>query len=76
MPAYVLDGQAEVAFAKQVQYLSLYIIKKKVLDAHRLELRGVSTGKGCIRFKRPDQIDWALVGNLLRETAKSNDQPC
>ncbi len=36
MPAYLFDGQAEVAFAKQVHCPFLYIIKKKVLDAHRL----------------------------------------
>ncbi len=68
MPTYKLNGQAEVAFAKQVKYFSLYIMKEEVLDAHRDDLQGLSLGKGCIRYQRPDQIDWAMIGTLLRET--------
>jgi uncharacterized protein YdhG (YjbR/CyaY superfamily) len=76
MPTYTLNGQSEVAFARQVKYLSLYIMKEEVLDAHRPDLRGLSLGKGCIRYRRPDQIDWAIVRTLLSETKTSAAPAC
>ena len=49
-------------------HLSLYIAKQGVLDAHRAVLAGLSVGKGCIRYRRPDQIDWDVVTDLLADT--------
>ena len=76
MPTYMLDGEVEVGFARQVKYLSLYIAKKGVLDAHRDQLQNLSLGKGCIRFQRPDQVDWSVIEVLLRETVVSVERPC
>ena len=76
MPTYKLNGQPEVAFARQVKHFSLYIMKEEVLDAHRHDLRGLSLGKGCVRYKRPDQIDWAVVRTLLKETKASAARAC
>jgi uncharacterized protein YdhG (YjbR/CyaY superfamily) len=76
MPTYTVGGEPEIAFAKQVQYLSLYIMKKGVLDAHRGDLRDLSLGKGCVRYRRPDQIDWPVVELLLKETVQSTESPC
>jgi uncharacterized protein YdhG (YjbR/CyaY superfamily) len=76
MPAYARAGQVEVTFAKQAHYLSLYILKKPVFDAHRGDLAGLSLGKGCIRYRRPGQIDWEVVSRLLSETCKSASDIC
>ena len=76
MPTYQRADTTEVAFARQVRHLSLYIAKPGVLDAHRHECRGLSVGKGCIRFTRPDQVDWDLVHALLTETVASPERPC
>ncbi len=76
MPSYSLDGEVAVAFAKQAGYLSLYILKKPVLDAHRAELTGLSVGKGCIRFRRTGQLDWDLVGRLLSESRSTSAGSC
>jgi uncharacterized protein YdhG (YjbR/CyaY superfamily) len=76
MPAYARADQVEVTFAKQAQYLSLYILKKPVLDAHRGDLAGLSLGKSCIRYRRPDQIDWTLVSRLLADTDKAASDIC
>ena len=76
MPAYARAGQVEVTFAKQAHYLSLYILKKPVFDAHRGDLAGLSLGKGCIRYRRPGQIDWDVVSRLLSETRKSAGVIC
>jgi uncharacterized protein YdhG (YjbR/CyaY superfamily) len=76
MPSYSRAGQVEVAFAKQAKYLSLYILKQPVFDAHRGDLSGLSLGKGCIRYRRPDQIDWTIVTSLLSETHGSIADIC
>ena len=76
LPSYARDGQAEVAFGRQARYLSLYILKKPVLDACREQLAGISTGKGCIRYRRPDQIDWDIVTTLLSHTRTSAAAIC
>ena len=70
------DGTVEVSFAKQARYLSLYILKQPVLDAHRAELAHLSVGKGCVRFGRPEQIAWELVARMLAETAAGDDDIC
>jgi hypothetical protein len=59
-----------------VQYLSLYILQQSVLDAHRNELAGLSVGKGCVRFRRTDQVDWAVVTSLLSATRASDGEIC
>jgi uncharacterized protein YdhG (YjbR/CyaY superfamily) len=76
MPSYARTGQTEVAFGKQARYLSLYILKQPVLDRHRTALAGLRLGKGCIRYQRPDQIDWDIVTSLLSDTAKSGAEIC
>jgi uncharacterized protein YdhG (YjbR/CyaY superfamily) len=76
MPVYKRDGVMEVAFASQKHYISLYILKKPVLDEHRAALKNCSIGKGCIRFKKPEQIDFEVVKTLLRGTLESESKPC
>jgi len=76
MPSYSRDGQTEVGFGKQAHYLSLYVLKKSVLDAHRANLAGLSLGKGCIRYRRPDAIDWEVVSRLLADVCASDDVVC
>lgn len=76
MPSYMKDGVGEVAWASQKQYISLYILKQGVVDAHRDALAGVNVGKGCIRWTRPDAIDWTIVESLLRATTTSTEAAC
>jgi uncharacterized protein YdhG (YjbR/CyaY superfamily) len=76
MPVYKRDGVMEVAFASQKQYILLYLLKKDVVERHRAALNGCRIGKGCIRFPKVDQIDFAVVAALLRDTAKSKSAPC
>ena len=44
MPSYTRDGQLEVSFAKQAHYLSLYILKRPVFEAHHAALAGLNLG--------------------------------
>jgi uncharacterized protein YdhG (YjbR/CyaY superfamily) len=76
MPAYLDGDEVTVGFAKQARCLSLHIAKASVLDAHRGRLTGLDVGKGCVRSRRPDQVDWSVVGDLRSATASSPEAPC
>ncbi len=41
MPSYERSGRVEVGFGKQTRYLSLYILKQPVFEAHRAQLSGL-----------------------------------
>lgn len=76
MPVYSRTSVGEVSFASQKNYISLYILKQEVLDAHRAELAGISLGKGCIRYSRPAKIDFDLVRRMLEETRAASGAVC
>jgi len=76
MPSYKRDGQVEVAFASQKQYISLYILKEDVLNKHRHLLAGLNLGKGCIRYSKPDKIDFDVVEQILTENYHSDSEIC
>lgn len=78
MPGYARNGVVEVGFASQKHFIALYILRNDVMDAHRalLDGKGISLGKGCIRYSRPERIDFAVVEKLLKETAQSTGDIC
>jgi uncharacterized protein YdhG (YjbR/CyaY superfamily) len=76
MPAYLRGGEVEVGFASRKRYLSLYVLREAALEAGADRLAGLSVGKGCIRFPRPEQIDPALVRALLRATVADDGPIC
>ncbi len=76
MPAYQRRGVPELAFASQKQYVALYVMKKDVVDEFREALPAASIGKGCIRFTKPEQIDFAVIERILRRTTESASAPC
>jgi uncharacterized protein YdhG (YjbR/CyaY superfamily) len=76
MPSYTKNGEVEVAFASQKKYISFYILKKPVLDQYRDQLKGANVGKGCIRYTKPEKIDFAMVKQLLDATADSDAPVC
>ena len=77
MPSYApVGGEGEVAFASQKKYISLYILKQDVLDEFRDDLSGLSLGKGCIRYSKPEKIDFDIVRQLLRGTLESPGAVC
>jgi len=76
MPAYKRDGEVQVAFASQKQYISLYVLQLDVVDRHRKALTGCRIGKGCIRFSRADRIDFDQIRAVLSDAAQSKSKPC
>lgn len=77
MPSYSRDGTTvEVAFASQKNYVSFYVLRESVLKANAHLLDGLSVGKGCIRYKRPEQIDPTVVRALLAGSATDTGPIC
>ncbi len=72
-PCYARNGEIEVGFASQKHFIGLYFIRTDVLAAHRdlLKVKGVSLGKSCIRYSRPEKIDFAVVELLLKAIQES-----
>lgn len=67
MPAYSIDGRAIFAFANQKQHVSLYLTGIKVPPQHEVALARLDHGKGCIRFRKPETIDFDLLAALLTD---------
>jgi uncharacterized protein YdhG (YjbR/CyaY superfamily) len=76
MPTYSRDGIAEVAWASQKRYISLYVMRGDVLDAHRERLAGLDVGKGCIRYRSPAAVDFTVVRSMLAAVAASRGPVC
>ncbi len=65
MPTYHLSGQPVFAIASLKNHLSFYVIPYDLLSAFKHDLRTRDCGKSCIRFKRPDELDFALVERIV-----------
>ncbi|MFF4823411.1 iron chaperone [Streptomyces sp. NPDC001312] len=76
MPAYERDGACEIAFASQKQYISFYLMRSDVREAFEKRLVGQDMGKGCLRFRRPENIDFGLLRDLLKATATRPGKIC
>jgi hypothetical protein len=72
MPYYEYHGML-CAFASQKNYMSFYILNGEVVEKHRDLLRGLSVGKGCIRFRRLSEIGEGTIRKLLHAAAEANE---
>ena len=77
-PAYSRNGVVEVGFASQKHFIGLYLLKTDVMNAYRdmLKGKGVSLGKGCIRYSRPEKIDFKVVEMILKAAQESTGVIC
>lgn len=72
MPAYEYEGML-CAFAAQKHYLSFYLLNGEVVDQHRELLKGLSVGKGCIRFKTISSLGETTIRSLLSAAVAANE---
>ena len=76
MPTYTRgDEQPGFAFNSQKQYISLYV-SPRVHVLHAEALKGLDAGKSCIRYRKPEQIDFELLAMMLRDTAALGAASC
>lgn len=76
MPSYKHNGVIEVAFASRRNHISLYVLKQEALNIHRDALKGASIGKGCIKYTKPEKLDWHVIELLLKDTFASPELLC
>ena len=76
VPSYERDDQAEIAFASQEKYISLYVLRTDVTNVHKPRLEGLSLGEGCIRYQHPAQIDMDVVHSILKMNALTSGEIC
>ncbi len=76
MPGYARGGVVEIGFASQKAYISLYVLREAAVAANADRLAGLSVGKGCVRFRRPEQVDPELVRALLAATVADSGAVC
>ena len=69
MPTYRKDGRMVTAFNNQKNYIAFYA-GQTAIQAHKKELGKTNCGKGCIRYTRPDKIDFDVVRSLLENIAR------
>jgi uncharacterized protein YdhG (YjbR/CyaY superfamily) len=77
-PCYKRNGEVEVGFASQKHFIGLYVLRTDVMNAH-IHLvvgQGISHGKGCIRYSKPERIDFGVVESMLRATQESMGPIC
>ena len=77
-PSYKRNGEVEVGFASQKHFIGLYILRTDVMAVHRdqLEGKGISVGKGAIRYSKPERIDFEVVEIMVRGTVASTGPVC
>jgi uncharacterized protein YdhG (YjbR/CyaY superfamily) len=77
MPTYARDAKTDPAFAfnSQKQYISLYV-SPRVHALHAEAMKGLDAGKSCIRFRKPEKIDMALLDAMLADTARLDERSC
>ena len=68
MPAYDLNGLV-CGLASQKNYMALYVCEPEIVDAHREALGKLNCGKGCIRFRKLDELPLDAIGDILQEAA-------
>jgi uncharacterized protein YdhG (YjbR/CyaY superfamily) len=62
------------ALASQKNYMALYVCEGDVVKAHLAQLGKVSCGKGCIRFKRLEDLNLKTVESILKDILKLRKQ--
>lgn len=75
MPCFSREVGGGFAFANQKQYISLYVAESAV-QANAEALAVLDYGKCCIRFRKPDRIDYGLLEKLLVDTRESPQPFC
>ena len=73
MPAYDVGERELCLIASQKQYVSLYL-DPTILDKHRDDLKGLSLGKSCVRFRKLDQLPLETIERMLRDAADDREE--
>jgi uncharacterized protein YdhG (YjbR/CyaY superfamily) len=60
-------GELLFGLASQKNHMALYVCENAAVEAHRAGLGKLDCGKGCIRFKKMDDLPIDVVTSILTE---------
>lgn len=69
MPCYSL-GATLCAVAAQKGHYSLYVHDAKAVEHFRSQLGKLSVGKGCIRFRKTEEVPLEILSRILSTAAR------
>lgn len=79
MPAYGPFGDkvVGVAFNNQKQHVAFYA-GETAIKAFEAELAvpGIDCGKGCVRYKNPKKMDFAVIEAMLKDVYDRHEPAC
>lgn len=76
MPGYgPADAPPVVCFNNQKGYIAFYAGATAV-ERFQDRLGGADCGKGCIRYRKPDRIDFEVVADILRDIRARREGGC
>ncbi len=70
MPSYLL-AELWVSFKAQKNHLSLYICQPDIVAKHAKALEHLNIGKGCIRFRKIEDLPGKAIKQILKESARA-----
>lgn len=70
MPSYLLS-EVWVSFKAQKNYLSLYLCQPAIVTKHAKALEHLNVGKGCIRFKKIEDLPAKAIKQILKDSARA-----
>lgn len=69
LPGYKLGEEIFCGFASQKHYMALYVCED-IVDKYHDQLGKLNCGKGCIRFRKWEDLPLDAIEGILRDTAK------
>lgn len=76
MPGFEVDGVLAFSLASQKAYMSLYICNEAVMGRHKAALAHLNLGKGCIRFKKVEDLPRETLIEIIRDAAANATEGC
>ena len=70
------DGGGLFGLAAQKHYVGLHVLATQALEDMAEELKGIDQGKGCLRFKRLEQVPTDTIRRLLAHAKSLAERDC
>ena len=71
MPCYVVDGCPVFALAAQKHHMALYVCEWNTMNKYRDKLGKTDCGKGCVRFRKLEDLSLEVVKKMLAAAAEA-----
>ena len=67
MPTYMVNDDY-ISINSQKHYMAIYVCYSEVVEKYAEELSHLNCGKGCIRFKKIEQLPLDTIRKIIKET--------